>query len=308
MDEKEYADWLSQYTNAEECIRSHQSLPYYVRANTLKASPEEYLEWTELNLEKTLLPYAFRVKELPESGLGNTIDYATGWVHTQALSSMLPPAILSPKPGETLLDICAAPGSKTTQCAALMQNKGIILANDKNRGRISALSSNLERLGVINTSTMNQDGARFTSPHEFGKILVDAPCSGLGSNPQAYKWWDEKYSRNISALQTGILKSAFAHLKTGGTLIYSTCTYAKEENELPVSRLLEQNPNAKLEPIKISLSHPCKSSNQGEHAEIPDSSPGLTDFGSEFKKAARIYPHEFGSEGFFLAKIRKVVS
>jgi NOL1/NOP2/sun family putative RNA methylase len=312
MDGKEYADWLSQYTDAQECISSQQGLPYYMRANTLKTTPEEYLGWTELKLEKTLLPYAFRVREVPESGLGNTIDYATGWMHTQTLSSMLPPAALNPQPGETILDMCAAPGSKTTQCAALMQNEGVILANDRNKGRISALASNLERLGVINASTMNQDGARFTSPHKFGKILVDAPCSGLGSNPLAYKWWDEKYSRNISALQTGILKSAFAHLMEGGTLIYSTCTYAKEENELPVSRLLEQNPNARLEPIKIGLSHPGQSSGQSPnpdgYAGIPDSSPGLTDFGSEFNKVARIYPHEFGSEGFFLAKIRKVDS
>ena len=110
----------------------------------------------------------------------------------------------------------------------------------------------------------------------------------MGSNEKAYEWWDEKYSRNISALQTTILRAAFAHLEEGGTLVYSTCTYSPEENELPVSRLLEKHPNAKLEKV-----------------EIPNSESGLQEFGSEFKKTARIYPHKFNSEGFFLAKVKK---
>ena len=290
MEKEEYLEWLSQYTDAEACVQAQHSLPYCIRANMLKTTPEEYLFWTTLKLKPTFLPYAFKVLELPEKGLGNTIDYATGWMHTQSLSSMLPPHLLSPKPGDRVLDLCAAPGSKTTQCAALMHNKGILLANDKNRGRVSALSNNIERLGAINTSTMNQDGARFTSPHKFSKILVDAPCSGLGSSEKAYEWWDEKYSRNISALQTAILRRAFDALEPGGTLVYSTCTYSPDENELPVSRLLEKCPEAKLEKIE----------------RIPGAEPGLPDFGSEFKKAIRIYSHKFNSEGFFLAKIRRV--
>ena len=289
MEKQEYLSWLSQYTDAEACTLAQQTLPYYIRVNTLKTTKEDYLNWTKLKLKPTFLENTFQVLELPEKGLGNTIDYATGWMHTQSLSSMLPPHTLNPKPGEQVLDICAAPGSKTTQCAALMQNKGVILANDKNKGRISALANNLERLGVINTTTMNQDGARFTSPHKFSKILVDAPCSGLGSNESAYQWWDEKYSRNISALQSTILRTAFTHLEQGGTLVYSTCTYSPNENELPLSRLLEKYPEAKLEKV-----------------EIPNSEPGLPEFGTEFKKARRIYPHKFQSEGFFLAKIKKL--
>ena len=288
MEKPEYLSWLNQYTDAEPCLASQATLPYYIRANLLKTTSKKYLSWTKLKLSPTFLDYAFRVEEPPESGLGNTIDYATGWIHTQSFSSMLPPHILNPKPGDRVLDICAAPGSKTTQCAALMQNHGIILANDKNKGRISALVNNLERLGVINTTTMNQDGGRFTTSHKFNKILVDAPCSGLGSNKSAYTWWDELYSRNICALQTAILRRAYSVLDPGGTLIYSTCTYSPEENEAPVSRLLEKNPEAKLEQV-----------------EIPNSEPGLPDFGREFKKVARIYPHKFNSEGFFVAKIRR---
>ncbi|MFP3949559.1 MAG: NOL1/NOP2/sun family putative RNA methylase [Candidatus Micrarchaeia archaeon] len=289
MEQREYLGWLNQYTDAEACIRVQQSIPIYLRVNTLKTTPEEYLSWTELRLEKTFIPYAFKVLELPQNGLGNTLDYATGWLHTQSLSSMLPPHILNPKPGERVLDICAAPGSKTTQCAALMNNKGIVLANDKNRGRISALSSNLERLGAINTTTMNQNGTCFNSLHTFPKILVDVPCSGLGSSKNAYRWWNERYSRGISASQTSILFTAFRHLEPGGTLIYSTCTYSPDENELPVFRLLEKHPEAGLERIEC----------------IPDTEPGLSDFGKELKKAIRIYPHRFNSEGFFLAKIKK---
>ncbi len=289
MEKPQYLSWLNQYTDAEACLAAQQSLPYYLRANTLKTTPEKYLSWTKLKLGPTFLDYAFKVEVPPEAGLGNTIDYATGWMHTQSLSSMLPPHILNPKPGDRVLDICAAPGSKTTQCAALMQNQGVILANDKNKGRISALVNNLERLGVINTTTMNQEGGRFTTSHKFNKILVDAPCSGLGSNESAYQWWGELYSRNISALQSAILRRAYSRLEPGGTLIYSTCTYSPEENELPVSRLLEKNEDAQLEQI----------------AGIPNSEPGLPDFGSELKNARRIYPHKFQSEGFFLAKITR---
>lgn len=323
MDEKEYLSWLSSYTDAQACVKAQGELPYFLRANLLKVGVEEYLSWTKLELGETLLPYAFGVGRMPEGGLGNTVDYASGWMHTQSLSSMLPPAVLSPGAGETVLDICAAPGSKTTQCAALMGNSGVIVANDANRGRISALSSNLERLGVINTCTMNQDGARFTSKHEFDRILVDAPCSGLGSNEVAYKWWDGKYSRNIGALQTGILKNAFAHLKEGGVLVYSTCTYALEENEVPVLRLLEAQEDARLEQVRIPLGKGRVAHGEGGTSvgsgeggvaadwgkagvPIPNSHPGLSEFGSEFRKVARVYPHEFGSEGFFVARIRRV--
>ena len=289
MQKEEYLKWLSRYTDAEACAAAQEILPYFVRVNTLKTSIENYLNWTDLELEPTLLPYAFKVISPPEGGLGNTLDFATGYVHTQALSSMLPPHILSPNESDTLLDICAAPGSKTTQCAALMQNKGAILANDSNRGRISALSSNLERLGAINTATANRNGAIFAHAHKFSKALADVPCSSLGSNPLASGHWNPDFSKNISSLQFSILRSAFDCLAPGGTLVYSTCTYAEEENEKPVARLLSENPRARLEKIE----------------GIPNAHPGISEYGSEFRNAVRVYPHEFGSEGFFLAKIKK---
>lgn len=289
MDKKEFADWLSQYTDAEACISAQQDLPYFVRVNTLKTSVENYLEWTDLELKPALLPYAFEVISPPEGGLGNTLDYATGYIHTQALSSMLPPHILNPNKEDTLLDICAAPGSKTTQCAAMMENRGAILANDSNRGRISALSANLERLGAINAATCNRNGAIFAHPHKFSRVLADVPCSSLGSNERAYEHWEPNFSKNIASLQFSILRSAFDCMQEGGTLVYSTCTYAEEENERPVARLLEENHKARLEKIE----------------GIPNSHPGLPDYGPEFRNAVRVYPQEFRSEGFFLAKIRK---
>jgi len=112
MEKQEYLSWLSSYTDAEPCTDSQTHLPYYIRANLLKTTPEEYLKWTKLKVIPTFLPYAFRVEDPPDSGLGNTIDYATGWMTTQSLSSMLPPHILNPMPGDRVLDICAAPGSK----------------------------------------------------------------------------------------------------------------------------------------------------------------------------------------------------
>ncbi len=289
MQKEEYLSWLSKYTDAEACASAQEDLSYFIRVNTLKTSVENYLDWTGLELEPTLLPYAFKVISPPEGGLGNTLDFATGCIHTQALSSMLPPHILGPSREDTLLDICAAPGSKTTQCAALMQNRGAILANDSNRGRISALSDNLERLGAINASTSNRNGAIFAHPHKFSKALADVPCSSLGSNPGAFEHWNLNFSKSISPLQFSILRSAFDSLQEGGTLVYSTCTYAEEENEKPVARLLSENPRARLEKIE----------------GIPNTHPGISDYGSEFRNAARVYPHEFGSEGFVLAKIKK---
>lgn len=289
MEKKEYSEWLSQYTDAEACINAQETLPPFIRVNTLKTSIEDYQNWTELELEPTFLPCAFKVISPPEGGLGNTLDFAAGLIHTQALSSMLPPHILSPSAEDTVLDICAAPGSKTTQCAALMQNRGVILANDSNRGRISALANNIERLGAINIATSNRNGAIFAHPHKFSKALADAPCSALGSNPLAFGRWSRNFSQNISSLQFSILRSAFDSLAPGGTVVYSTCTYAEEENEKPVARLLSENPHARLEQIE----------------GIPNAHPGISDYGSELRKAVRVYPNEFGSEGFFLAKIRK---
>ncbi|MEM4272357.1 MAG: RsmB/NOP family class I SAM-dependent RNA methyltransferase, partial [Candidatus Bilamarchaeaceae archaeon] len=289
LEKKDYLEWLSAYTDAEACLSAQEALPSFIRANSLKTTVENYLAWTTLQLEPTFIPYAFKVISPPACGLGNTLDFAAGYIHTQSLSSMLPPHALAPSQEDTLLDICAAPGSKTTQCAALMQNRGAILANDSSLARISALSSNLERLGAINAAISCRNGATFAHPHKFSKALVDVPCSSLGSNPRAFAHWTPRFSKSISRLQFSILRSAFNSLEPGGVLVYSTCTYSEEENEAPVARLLSENPSSRLEKV----------------GPIPHSSPGLSDYGSEFRNAIRLYPHEFGSEGFFLAKIRK---
>jgi NOL1/NOP2/sun family putative RNA methylase len=202
---------------------------------------------------------------------------------------MIPPLVLNPNSNDTVLDCCASPGSKTTQLSEMMQNKGIIVANDMGLGRISILSSNLERMGSENVIVTNGDGNRFRFfPQIFDKILLDAPCTGYGAirkdwsiakmfNPKAYKF--------LANIQRNLLKNCWAALKPKGEMVYSTCTLTKEENEDNIIEFLEKNPDAKIENIKLKGLKNCE--------------------GIGLKEAIRIWPHRIDMEGFFIAKLVK---
>lgn len=289
MEYPEYRKWLSCFTR-EDANEFLLNIKPAIRVNEIKISTNSFLEFSRLKLEKAFFYNAFYVLD-EEIKLGNTIEYFLGYIHTQSLSSMLPPVVLNPTPNSKVYDVCAAPGSKTTQMAAMMRNNGIIYANDVRIERISALVNNINRLGVLNVIITQRNGAKMFKPDYFDFVLVDAPCSGLGSSPYAYmKWWPND-SLKISSLQKRILLSSFDSLKPNGVLVYSTCTYTKEENEEVVKFLLEKRENAKLEEIRIPY-------------EIPHEN-GLSEFGNEFRKAWRIYPWHLKSEGFFIAKVRK---
>jgi NOL1/NOP2/sun family putative RNA methylase len=271
--------------------------PKSFRANTIKSSPDEIRERFE--------SYGIGIRQMPwyedafvseEPEVGGTLEHFTGKIYIQELVSMLPPWALRDELGGFVLDACAAPGSKTTQLSALMQNRGVVIANDLDYGRIKALRFNLEKVGAINALITNQD-LRFFPKMEFDSVILDAPCSSEGTirkNPKLFSSWNERKVRGHSKLQKHLILKAFDLLRPGGAMVYSTCTFAPEENEGVVSYLLEKR-EAKLEGIPIPGFK---------------TSPGIGEwkkdkFHDEVRKCARIWPHHNDTGGFFMAKVRK---
>jgi len=217
---------------------------------------------------------------------------------------MLSIIALAPKPNEFFLDLCASPGSKTTQAASFMENKGTIIANEMNIQREKILCSNLERCGVANEIVTRKEGEELCKRFKqkkiyFDKILVDAPCSGEGtlrSTPKTYLMWNIKTIKGLPRIQKRLCESAFEILKEGGEMVYSTCTHAPEENEGVVDFMLERF-SGKIKIEKVSL--PVKTRQGMTHWED-------TEYNKEIIKCNRIYPQDNDTEGFFLVKFKKL--
>ncbi|MDP3992376.1 MAG: RsmB/NOP family class I SAM-dependent RNA methyltransferase [Candidatus Pacearchaeota archaeon] len=280
-----------------------------IRCNTLKISPEELLKrlksknWSvnqpfEENPEVMIIE-----NDLAPGEIGRSMEHLLGYYYVQEIASMLPVLALKPEPGELVLDIASAPGSKTTQIAAAMKNTGTIIANDVNLKRLKILASNMERCGATNAIITKKEGIALCkrlkdNGFQFDKILVDAPCSGEGtlrSSPITYQMWNPNTIKVLSRIQKGLLASALEILKPGGEIVYSTCTHAPEENEEVVDFVLEKFDNVKIETIKLPVK--CR--------------PGLTewdgdDYNKEIQKSCRIYPQDNDTEGFFIAKLKKL--
>jgi len=280
------------------------SKPTTFRVNSLKAernSVKEKLEREKFRLEPvSWYPDAFVLREGRLKDLEKTETYQKGEIYVQNLSSMIPPLVLSPKPGETVLDLTAAPGSKTTQMAALMKGEGQIIANESDKIRYEKLKSNISLQGAQNVEAVlgygESIGKKF--PERFDKILLDAPCSAEGRfdvrTPSTYRYWNLKVVQDNAKLQKKLLASALIALKPSGILVYSTCTFAPEENEDVLNDALAKFPNLELEPIPLKL---------------PNQMPGLSvwegrKFTPEVRKSVRVLPTET-MEAFFVARIRK---
>ena len=271
-----------------------------IRVNTLKASVSVVRKKLEGWVFEQIPWYkhGFWIKHKEgRRDIGNWIEHQLGYFYVQEAASMIPPIVLDPKPGELVLDLCAAPGSKSTQMAQQMENKGILVCNDLTTKRISPLSINLQRCGVTNAIVTIMHGRKFKGlPMEFDRILVDAPCSGTGAIRKSFKTlriWNPHMVRRLAATQKQLMDSAFAVLKPGGTLVYSTCTLEPEENEGVVDYLIDKQ-DAKLEEIKLNI----KRSNS------------ITEFNGKkyntgVKKCLRIWPQDNDTEGFFVANIKK---
>lgn len=272
-----------------------------IRVNTIKIQPERlFALLTERGIKLEKIPFidcGFFVET--NITLGNLLEHSLGYFYVQDASSMIPPLVLDPKPGELVLDVAAAPGSKTTQIAAMMNNEGLIIANDVSGDRLSILAMNLQRMGVKNVITMLSDASLEEFPFQFDKILLDAPCSATGTisldEPSPAIMWNPKTWRKLSKIQLKLLNNTWKSLKVGGILVYSTCSIDPMEDEYVVTEFLNSHPDAELMPIElnnIKRYKPLKEfHNQKFHEKI--------DF------CLRILPHYYQSEGFFVAKLRK---
>lgn len=270
-----------------------------IRINTLKISKQRCLQMLEKNFNLTPVPwcdYGFWISHSERRDTGNTLAHTLGYIYIQEAASMIPVEILHPEPDDRVLDMCASPGSKSTQIAQAMRNSGLLVANDFKGMRIQSLGINIQRCGVTNAIITESFGQGIRGI-EFDKILVDAPCSGTGAIRKSFKTfqiWNPGMISRLSSQQKKLVKNAFNLLKPGGTLVYSTCSVEPEENEEVISALLEEFPNAAVERIelKIKRSEPIMSFNRKQYH------PAVSN-------CLRIWPQDNDTEGFFVAKIKK---
>jgi len=240
----------------------------------------------------------FNVKD-KNNLLGKSLEHILGYYYIQSFSSYIPPLVLNPCDTDIVLDLCAAPGSKTTEFGEIMNNKGTIVANEIQLDRLKSLVHNIDRMNQMNAGVTHFKGEQLNTIYAdyFDKILVDAPCSGLGiiqKKNEVNDWWTLERVRRLSELQLKLLVSAIKMLKIGGELVYSTCTLTVEENELIIDKILKKYPVEVLE-FDIQIPH--------KH--------GITFYNGQslnpsLEKAKRILPWEVESDGFFIIKLRKI--
>lgn len=274
-------------------------LPTTVRVNPIKATPSDVIgllrregitytsrEWNRMTLR------------LETDRPGRSWAYQHGWIHGQEEISQLPPVVLAPDTTDRIWAAAAAPGGKATQLAAMVE-EGLVVANDASLGRLPSLRSNADRLGLTNLIVTHQDARNYSMNQfpftKFDRCIVDAPCSGEGTlrkNTSVLTTWDESALEDLASVQVGILRRAVSLTKPGGEIVYSTCTFAPEENEAVVDRICEAG-NAEVISYETPLEH----------------SPGITEWqGEEFDPALsrtkRFYPHQNDTGGFYCAKLR----
>lgn len=279
--------------------------PTTFRINTLKATPEAVTKQLESDgftvTPINWLPGAFMLNSPGIRELEQHPVYLEGKIYVQGISSMLPALILDPQPGDAILDIAAAPGSKTTQIAALMQNKGSILANDLSTTRLYKLKANLDRLGVQNVHTQRGEGQAIWRryPNTFDRALVDVPCSMEGrmytGKPSSYDDWSVKKVKHLAKRQEMLLWSACSAVKPGGTIVYSTCTLSPEENEGVIAWLIKKT-RGNVMPVAIDL--------PGAPLESTLTQLNEKSLDESVQHCARILPSAL-MEGFFVAKLQK---
>lgn len=276
------------------------SRPTTLRINTLKTSVDkvmQFLQKQQIQFEtERFLPNCLYLKKISTKKITETSLYQNGEIYLQNVASQIPATILDPKPGEIVLDLCASPGSKTTQMSALMQNKGKIIAIELNNIRFARLKHNIELMGCTNVEALCQRGESFCQRTEerFDKILVDAPCSGDGTfyvhERASFSHWSVDFVEKISKLQKKLLLAALGVLKPGGILVYSTCSISPEENEAVLQSTLEKNPSLKTLPLTNNtfFHSPIRVWNGVPYSLVQDT--------------RRILPN-LKAEGFFIAKM-----
>jgi len=241
-----------------------------------------------------------------EQSVSKSWPFFAGLVYLQESASMLPVRLLDAKPGENILDMSAAPGSKSTQIAQAMRGQGLLVANDKDHKRSKALVFNLEKYGSLNSVVTTYDGKELGNllPEQFDRVLLDAPCSAEGAaqkDREYFRHWSPRTIEQLSKLQRALLLSAIKSCKVGGTIVYSTCTLAPEENEGNIDWLLREYSDY-IEIDSITPGRNC-----------PEASSGIVkwqgkDYLPEINNTLRLLPHRSGAEIFFVARLRKIAS
>lgn len=270
-----------------------------LRVNTIKYNIQDLMTQFKINNIKfdrvSWYNDGLVLKNKAEKDIQKLDIYNDGCIYIQSLSSMIPPLVLSPKSGEKVLDLTAAPGSKTTQLAALMNNSGEIIANELDSIRYERLKYNIEKQGATIVQTINSRGEKIGEKyHEFfDKVLLDVPCSGEGrfiiNEPKTYRDWSIKKVNNLVKLQKKLLTSAYKALKKNGVMVYSTCTINRYENELILDWGIK---NLGLKIVDINLN--IKDSIRGDNEKLDKS----------IDKSIKILPSK-SMEGFFIAKLKK---
>jgi NOL1/NOP2/sun family putative RNA methylase len=243
-------------------------------------------------------PAAYR---WPASGpkIGSLLEFAAGLYTIQEEAAMLPVRLLDPRPGERVLDLCAAPGNKAAQIALALGPHGTLVANDRAHSRMASLGATLDRLGTLNISRTMVDGRTFPAqPSPFDRVLVDAPCSCLGTSrksPGVLERYTERAGAALQAIQRQLLERAVELTKPGGRIVYSTCTYPPNENEGVISWLLGRRDDVALQPARVAGFV---------------SRPGLTEwggvsYGEALANTLRVWPHDNDTGGFFCAVLER---
>ncbi len=281
--------------------------PTAIRVNPLKSTKAEVYRQLDLwGVKYAPHPVNPNGLILTEDNVpvSHTLLFFTGAITFQGAASQLPVLALEPQPGETILEMASSPGSKATQLAALMKNRGRLVLNDVSTNRLQALVANCLRCGVTNDVTLNLPGQRLGAllPEFFDRVLLDAPCSSLGTLAENFnelnRWWSPKAMKKFANIQRLLLISAIKAAKVGGTIVYSTCSVAPEENEMLIQEMIENYPVV-LEPIPFA---------QNEVFQPGFSNYNGRKFSDEMKNTCRTFPHISGMEGFFIARLKKVDS
>ncbi|MDF2472806.1 MAG: hypothetical protein K0R21_588 [Anaerocolumna sp.] len=291
----------------DEFAKSYEQ-PHYsgLRVNTLKIAPEDFEKITPYEIKR--IPwiengYYYDSKDQP----ARHPHYHAGLYYIQEPSAMIPANLLPIKPGDKVLDLCAAPGGKSTELAAKLKGEGVLISNDISNSRAKALLKNIELFGVRNAIVMSESPAKLSTyfPGFFDKILVDAPCSGEGmfrKSPSIMKNWEQYGVEYYNKLQKEIILFAAAMLKPGGSMLYSTCTFSPEENEGTIAFLLKEHP-------EFRVVNPLDYKNLGakgiSYEGFSPGHPEWVDGPRELKNCIRIWPHKIKGEGHFITLLKK---
>lgn len=282
----------------DDFVKSYQDeKSLALRVNSLKVPFDDFLQKSPFTMEK--IPWVtegFFYSENDRPGKHPFHD--AGLYYIQEPSAMAVGELVDPKPGEKVLDLCAAPGGKTTHLASKMNQQGFLLSNEIHPARAKILSQNVERMGIKNTVVTNETPERLAErfPSFFDRILVDAPCSGEGmfrKDEEAREHWSLESVEHCHVRQLEILKNATAMLKPEGRLVYSTCTFSPEENEGTISRFLEQHSNFEIEEVPT-----YKGFSEGRKEWV-------TNPADKIEKTIRLWPHLMKGEGHYIAVLKK---